>query len=228
MGLLLLVRHGQASFGAEDYDVLSGTGFDQSRRLGELLAAQGLAPSVVLHGAMRRQRDTAQAMADAAGWGVALETDQRWDEFAHLGVIAAYAATDGAREIQMKGGELDRRSFQSVFELATARWASAQHDDEYDETYAAFIERVRDGLEHAAGLCGPGSNAVVVTSGGAIAAACAALMAADPASLPMVWQRLNAVLVNSSVTRVLMGSTGPRLLTFNEHAHLAPDLVTYR
>lgn len=228
MGLLLLVRHGQASFGAADYDVLSSTGFDQSRRLGEVLAAQGFAPSVVVHGAMRRQRDTAQAMVGAAGWDAPLETDQRWDEFAHLGVIAAYAATHDAQEIEADGDELDRRSFQSVFELATARWASAEHDDEYDETYAAFVQRVREGLDHAAGLCGPGSSAVVVTSGGAIAAACAALVAVEPADVPALWQRLNAVLVNSSVTRVLMGSTGPRLLTFNEHSHLTPDLVTYR
>ena len=69
MGLLLLVRHGQASFGAEDYDVLSATGLAQSRRLGEVLARQGVRPSVVRHGGMRRQRDTARAMAEASGRG---------------------------------------------------------------------------------------------------------------------------------------------------------------
>ena len=30
------------------------------------------------------------------------------------------------------------------------------------------------------------------------------------------------------MTRVVVGSTGPRLLTYNEHAHLDPDQVTYR
>ena len=221
MGLLLLVRHGQASFGAEDYDVLSENGVEQSRRLGEVLAAQGFSPSVVLHGAMRRQRDTAQAMVDAAGWDAPLETDQRWDEFAHLGVLAAYPAGSD---------HTDRRSFQQQFELATQRWASAEHDDEYDETYAAFLERVRDGLGHAAGLSGPGSSALVVTSGGAIAAACAALVVGseEPAMLSPVWHRLNTVLANASVTRVLVGSSGPRLLTYNEHAYLGPELVTYR
>ena len=221
MGLLLLVRHGQASFGAEDYDVLSENGVEQSRRLGEALAAQGFSPSVVLHGAMRRQRDTAQAMVDAAGWEAPLETDQRWDEFAHLGVLAAYSAGSD---------HTDGRSFQEQFELATQRWASAEHDDEYDETYAAFLERVRDGLGHATGLSGPGSSALVVTSGGAIAAACAALVVGneDPAMLSPVWHRLNTVLANASVTRVLVGSSGPRLLTYNEHSYLGPELVTYR
>ena len=221
MGLLLLVRHGQASFGAEDYDVLSDPGVEQSRRLGDALAAQGLSPSVVLHGAMRRQRDTAQAMAEAAGWDVALETDTRWDEFAHLGVLAAYSAASDEQE---------RRSFQEVFEQATLRWASAAHDEEYDETYAAFVERVRDGLGHAAELSGPGSTAVVVSSGGAIAAACAVLASGseEPAALSPVWHRLNTVLVNASVTRIMVGASGPRLLTFNEHSHLEAQLVTYR
>lgn len=35
MGQLLLVRHGQASFGADDYDQLSDLGKRQSIRLGE-------------------------------------------------------------------------------------------------------------------------------------------------------------------------------------------------
>ena len=221
MGLLLLVRHGQASFGAEDYDVLSDAGIEQSRQLGAALAAQGLAPSAVLHGAMRRQRDTARAMADAAGWEVPLATDPRWDEFAHLGVLAAYPTVSDGQ---------DRRSFQEVFEQATRRWASAAHDEEYDETYAAFVQRALDGMSHAARLCGQGASAVVVSSGGAIAAACAALVTGSQqaAELSPVWHRLNTVLVNASVTRVLVGASGPRLLTFNEHAHLPPGLVTYR
>ena len=46
MGQLLLVRHGQASFGAEDYDVLSETGWEQGRRLGAHLVRAGVRPTV--------------------------------------------------------------------------------------------------------------------------------------------------------------------------------------
>src|SRR5689334_20040975 len=88
MGLVLLVRHGQASFGADDYDVLSETGVVQSRRLGEWLGETGLEPAAVLHGAMRRQRDTATAMVEAAGWPVVPELDEGWNEFDHIGVIS--------------------------------------------------------------------------------------------------------------------------------------------
>ena len=234
MGVLLLVRHGQASFGAEDYDVLSATGVTQARSLGEFLGSQGVVPSVVLHGLMRRQRETAEELVRGAKWDIPVELDARWDEFGHLGVIAVYAAlADGLSDTERKRldtGDLDRRVFQQIFEKATARWASAAHDEEYDETYPAFVERVRDALAHAARLSGPGQLSVVVTSGGPIAAASAMLVdvADELRHLSAVWQRLNAVLVNASVTRVVVGSTGARLLTFNEHSCLGPDLLTYR
>ena len=61
VGQLLLVRHGQASWGSEDYDVLSETGWEQSRLLGKALAARGIVPDVAVQGGMRRHRETAEA-----------------------------------------------------------------------------------------------------------------------------------------------------------------------
>ncbi|NUQ87355.1 MAG: histidine phosphatase family protein, partial [Glycomyces artemisiae] len=58
MGLLLLVRHGQASFGADDYDVLSETGWEQARLLGRWLAERRVTPTAVVQGGMRRHRET--------------------------------------------------------------------------------------------------------------------------------------------------------------------------
>ena len=48
MGTLYLVRHGQASFGAEDYDQLSELGRRQSVRLGQYLRDKGLGFDAVL------------------------------------------------------------------------------------------------------------------------------------------------------------------------------------
>ena len=42
MGTLYMVRHGQASFGADDYDHLSDLGRKQSVRLGEWFAHKGV------------------------------------------------------------------------------------------------------------------------------------------------------------------------------------------
>jgi broad specificity phosphatase PhoE len=221
MGLLLLVRHGQASFGADDYDVLSDAGHEQARTLGGWFAEQGFVPARAVHGGMRRHRETWEGIAEGLGGEAAAGIDEDWAEFDHLGVLAQYAAATG----RAVDHGLDRRAFQVLFEEATGHWTAAA--DGYPETYDAFVGRARAALERAAAADGA---TVVVSSGGVIAALAATLVAPELGvdALGPLWQRFNAVMVNTSVTRVIVGSTGARLLTFNEHAHLARDQVTYR
>ncbi|HTW16044.1 MAG TPA: histidine phosphatase family protein [Nocardioides sp.] len=216
MGLLVLVRHGQASFGAEDYDVLSETGHEQARLLGKQLAALGVDPALVVRGGMRRHRETAEAMADAAGWTAPTEVDAGWDEFDHLAVVEALG------EPTPPG--LDRRAFQALFERATSGWVAGTLPVG-GESYADFLARVQAALDRLVERARTGT-VVVVTSGGPIGAAAATLVdRSDPARL---WAAFNTVLVNSSVTRVLVGPSGTRLLTFNEHTHLPAGVLTYR
>ena len=58
MGTLYLVRHGQASFGAADYDQLSPLGRQQSERLGAWFRERGLRFDAVLTGTLRRHAQT--------------------------------------------------------------------------------------------------------------------------------------------------------------------------
>ena len=58
MGTLYLVRHGQASFGADDYDQLSARGQQQSERLGAYWRERGLRFDAVLCGTLRRHGQT--------------------------------------------------------------------------------------------------------------------------------------------------------------------------
>ncbi|MGZ4446327.1 MAG: histidine phosphatase family protein [Nocardioides sp.] len=228
MGVVLLVRHGQASFGADDYDVLSETGWEQSRLLGRWLGDRAVVPDVLLRGDMRRHRETAEGMAEGAGWSGEASADPGWNEFDHLGVVDALFRSG---EVAVPPGELDRRGFQQAFEQATARWTSGRHDADYPEPWSAFVDRVRGALGRACDAAGPGGTVVAVSSGGPIAAACAALVdphGDDPATYARLWSRFNTVTVNSSVTRVVVGSTGARLLTFNEHPHLEGETLTYR
>jgi broad specificity phosphatase PhoE len=61
MGHILLVRHGQAQFGTDDYDRLSDLGREQSRLLGECLAKRDRRIDAAVTGNMRRHRETAEA-----------------------------------------------------------------------------------------------------------------------------------------------------------------------
>ncbi|TQK68441.1 histidine phosphatase family protein [Nocardioides sp. SLBN-35] len=221
MGVLLLVRHGQASFGSDDYDVLSETGWEQGRVLGQWLAKEGPEPVSVVHGGMRRHRETWEAMASALSGPPTAEVDENWAEFDHLGVLARYAEATGA----VVDHTTDRRAFQEQFEISTAHWSAAGPDGGYPEPYDAFVGRARTALSAAAERPGP---TLVVTSGGVIAALAALLVVPDISAVGPVWARFNTVVANTSVTRVIVGATGARLLTFNEHPHLPRSLVTYR
>jgi broad specificity phosphatase PhoE len=210
MGQVLLVRHGQASWGAADYDVLSARGEAQATVVGKALA--GLRPDTVLHGAMERQRRTTELLGAAAGWPVEPTLDARWDEMDHLAVLAAQP-----RDFE---GEPDRQQFQAWFEAATRRWTSGEHDHDYEESFPAFRERVAGALADLADA----GTAVVVTSGGPISSVTTDLL---DAGLP-TYARLAPVVVNASVTRVVSGRRGLTLVSFNDHQHLPEDLLTYR
>ncbi len=220
MGQVLLVRHGQASFGADDYDVLSETGWEQSRALGRWLAERGVVADAVLHGEMRRQRETAEAMAQAAGWTVATAVDAGWNEFDHRAVVAAFGGVPDT---------VDRAGFQAAFTAALGRWIAGE-PGEVPESFPDFAKRAAAALTRACAGAGPGGTVVVSSSGGPIAAACAALLEPDRPTVERgaLWARLNTVILNASCSRVVIGSTGPRLLTFNEHDHVPEAQRTYR
>lgn len=217
MSRILLVRHGQASWGAADYDQLSELGADQSRVLGTALAAQGIAPSVLVSGAMKRHGQTADGVLAGAGWDLPVTLDDGWNEFDHLQMLANHPAPEGVDVTT------DRRAFQAWFTAATERWTGGAHDD-YAEPFSAFCERTAAALDRVAASLEPQGTAVVLTSGGPIAWATALRLGGDAA----LWSRLNQVVINASVTSFVVGSRGTTLLSFNEHTHLSPDLQTYR
>lgn len=221
MGRVILVRHGQASFGAADYDDLSPHGVEQARLTGLAMAARGLRPDVVLQGRMRRHGQTTQALLGSAGWSqVPVDTSAAWDEIDHLGVMRAF---DEAPE------ESEPRAFQAAYERALHRWMAVDHGAFVEETFGQFTTRVARGLSSAAERAGPGRTVLVVSSAGPLAVACATLAHPSfPESDPQAWLRWNAVTVNAALTTVVVGRQGTRLLAFNEHGHLAPGHVTFR
>ena len=220
MSVLLLVRHGQASWGEADYDRLSSVGEEQARVLGAALAARGVRPDLVVRGSMLRHRQTADGAVRAAGWDAAVAEDDGWDEFDHMSTL-----TGAVEWSEIEGETYDERVLR--FEATIDRWASGDHDEEYRESFPAFQQRVRAAFDRTLERLEPKQTAVVFTSGGPVSWVAATLA---EGGLP-AWSRLSKVVVNSSVTKVLSGRRGTNLLTFNDHSHLeggAPDLLTYR
>lgn len=220
MGQLILVRHGQASWGADDYDVLSPLGWEQARMLGENLADRGMKPTRIVTGSMRRHADTADHVAEAAGWsGIDRSVDPRWNEYDHLQMLDRVPPP-------FDGDDPTPREFQEWFELATERWTSGV-DDGYAESFPAFLARVGGALQEAAELAQGSETVVVFTSGGPVAAVTSQMLQQGAVTGP-VWSQLNKVVVNTAVTKVVVGRRGATLVSFNEHCHLEMGGLTYR
>ena len=218
MGVILLVRHGQASWGAADYDNLSDLGHEQGAMTGRAIAARALTPSRVVCGSMRRHRQTAHAACGAAGWVAPVDTDEGWNEFDHVQMLAVHGGPEGG------DGEMTRQQFDAWFDAATERWTSGRYDEDYDEPFFTFSSRVESALRRTASGLGSGDSAVVFTSGGPISWVAATLLGGG---IDM-WMRLNPVTINASVAKVVVGARGTTLVSLNDHSHLEPDHVTYR
>jgi broad specificity phosphatase PhoE len=221
MSQILLVRHGQASWGAADYDVLSPLGERQSQALGAALASRGVRPDLVVRGAMRRHRQTAEHAATAGGWDAEVVEDEGWNEFDHVQMLSMHPPAYG------EGEEMSRAEFQRWFEQATLRWTGGAHDEDYDESFAAFGARVDAALRRTAERLAPNGTAVVFTSGGPISWTATTLLGGTAD----IWVQLNPVTVNSSVSKVVVGRRGMTMVSFNEHSHLeaaGDGFITYR
>jgi broad specificity phosphatase PhoE len=220
VSILLLVRHGQASWASQDYDRLSPLGEQQSRLLGAALSARGVRPDLLVRGSMLRHRQTAAAAVEAAGWDGEVVQDAGWDEFDHVRTV-----TGSIDFPEIPGESYDERV--SRFDATIDRWASGSHDADYHESFPLFRERVGEAFRRTLERLEPKQTAVVFTSGGPVSWVAATL--AD-GGVP-AWSRLSKVVVNSSVTKVLDGRRGTSLISFNDHSHLeaaGPDLLSYR
>lgn len=215
MGIILLVRHGQASFGTEDYDRLSPLGVEQSRALGAALAQQKVSPRLLVTGRMRRHVQTASAIVEGAGWAQALSVDPAWDEFDVMSFLQD--GLDGKKPS-------DSRAFQGDLEAAMRDWADNPAGHVRGETFASFTARVGAGLQRLAGRPDSSGLVIVSTSAGAIGWAVTSLLGGGVEQ----WIRLNRVCINASVTKIVVGRSGMSLVSFNEHGHLSGDDVSYR
>lgn len=218
MGAVHLLRHGQACFGAADYDVLSGTGQLQAKVLGEELRRRDLPVHAVWSGTLRRQLATAAACLPAAGLDLAVRQDPRWNEYDHLELVAREAS---AHDLA------DSRRFQGLLDEALRRWiedgssiGAAGTWAEFAAGAAAAVHETFDGLPR-------GGCALVFTSAGVISAVCAGLLSAPAAG----YLALNRTMANGSITTLVRGRSGVSLLSYNEHAHFAAgrrELLSYR
>ena len=229
MATIYLVRHGQASFGKENYDQLSPRGWEQGRILGRWLAGK-VEPGAVFGGNLQRHRETVEAIT--TGYGVSLPDMQVLEglnEFDHLEVVERLRPEWADKQVMARdlaSFPKPARAFQQAFEKAVTRWVSGEFDQEYSETWHGFRQRVGHALDQLIELA-DGADVIVSTSGGPIAVIAQRLLElSDRKALEM-----NNVIANTSVSRILYSGPRRSLAVFNNYSHLEaedPALVTFR
>ena len=214
MGSLYLVRHGQASFGAADYDQLSPLGHQQSHRLGAWFRARGMHFDTILRGTLRRHAQTLagiEAGMQARHEAQALPGLNEYDSEAVVRAIHPEPiAAPGSAELAPAFFRLLREGLAQWMAGTTQPTGMPAHAD-FVAGVVAVLDQMR--RQHADGAV------LVVSSGGPIAAAIGHVLglAADATI------EINLQLRNSALCELKVSPKRHSLITFNTLPHLDGD-----
>lgn len=212
MGNLYLVRHGQASFGAADYDNLSGLGHQQSVKLGEYFRATGVTFDAVMTGTLKRHLQTWQGIAqgmqrddtDALAWPGLNE----YDPVAIIGAIHPEPLHVPTTPAQVKG------HFRLLRD-GLAAWMQGSAEPVGMPSYADFLAGVTGALDHVRAHYFE-KNVLIVSSGGPISTAVGHVLGARPE----ITIELNLRIRNSALSEFSFTPKRHVLVSYNTVPHL--------
>lgn len=210
MGTLYLVRHGQASFGAADYDNLSELGHRQSVRLGEYFAGKGVRFDTVLTGTLKRQVQTWTGIAQGAGLTVQPMLWPGLNEYNSEAVIATVHPHPLAKP---DTPELYKHHFRLLRDGLT-QWMNGVVSPKGMPSYREFQHGVVSALDHVRKHCE--GDVLIVSSGGPIATAVGHVLGTTPETTI----ELNLRIRNTAVCELAFNPKRHTLLTYNTLAHL--------
>lgn len=219
MGTLHLVRHGQASFGAADYDQLSPLGERQGEALGAHWAALGQRFDVVLRGTLRRHRQTLDAIVrgHAAAGGVPASDWPQAEEHPALDEYDPVALVKAVHPLPLehpRDDEAVKRHFRLLREGLLA-WMDGRTRPDGLPPHAEWMAGIRAVLD-AVRERHVGRTVLLVSSGGPISHAVGEVLQATPSTVV----ELNLRIRNSAVCEFAFNERRHALVTFNALPHL--------
>ena len=231
MTTIYLIRHGQASFGAESYDKLSPNGELQAKLLGQYFNQILKEEPYVVAGSMQRHQQTANLALAECFPDTTIMTDNAWNEFNHQQVFAQYEPRFNEPHLLKQDVENEanpRAYLAKIFEGAIERWTGGDYHHEYDESWPNFKSRVETALQNLSDELAKTKPryAVVFTSGGVISVAAGKLLELN-ANRTFA---LNWAITNTSMTTLRLVGNEPQLLSLNEHHFIKaedPQLLTW-
>ncbi len=213
MAELYLIRHGQASFGAANYDKLSELGHQQAKWLGEYYKHQGLDFGHIVTGDLVRQRETAAGICEGLGLPQQdFDTHLGLNEFNFDAIIKAYLAQFPE---QTPGADVPRSAYYQLLRKAMICWSRNELQGELPESWQGFEDRVRAAIEHIQSLTGK-KRVMAVSSGGAMAMAMKIVLRTEADTVI----ELNLQTRNTGVSHFFYNERSIRLTAYNHTPHL--------
>ena len=235
MATIYLIRHGQASFGAQDYDKLSALGVRQAQVVGEYLRDHGIVMDAAYSGELRRQRETAQLAISSQPSQVPHHIDPRFNEIRNDEqleyLLPELVKTRPALKQLVDRGLSSSKDYQKVIDAVFNHWVSAECDEPRIQSWRDYSNGVQQALREVMANQGSGKTIGIFTSGGTIATIVAQVL-----GLPgeQTYQFYEPVF-NCSITQIFYNGDRTSLSYFNDRSYLqvlgartAENLVTYR
>jgi broad specificity phosphatase PhoE len=218
MGTLYLVRHGQASFGADDYDRLSALGHQQSVRLGEYFKYKGVTFDAAMTGTLTRQIQTFTGICE--GMGSMLEA-LPWPGLNEYDSEAVISAIHPRQLGKPDTPELYRQHFR-LLKAGLAQWMAGEVCPRGMPSYTEFAAGVSSALDHIRTRYD--GHVLLVSSGGPIATAVGHVLGTSADATI----ELNMRIRNSSLTEFAFTPKHHSLVSYNTLPHLdAPEHASW-
>ena len=212
MGNLYLVRHGQASFGAADYDNLSERGHQQSVKLGAYFRDAGVTFDAVITGTLKRHVQTWQGIARGMqrddGDALARPGLNEYDPVAIIRAIHPEPLHVPTTPEQVKG-------YFRLLRDGLAAWMQGKTEPVGMPKYAEFLAGVTSALDHVRANHF-GKNVLIVSSGGPISTAVGHVLGTTPETTI----ELNLRIRNSALSEFAFTPKRHALVSYNTVPHL--------
>lgn len=211
MGTLYLVRHGQASFGAADYDQLSPRGHEQCRLLGAYWRERRQRFDAVFTGTLKRHAQSLAGIVEGLGEPLVPVVLPGLNEYDSEAVVRAIHPEPLSPP---RDPEAVKQHFRLLRQGLLA-WMAGETAPAGMPSHAEFAAGVAEALDRVRAV-GVGRQVLIVSSGGPIATAVAQVLSA-PAE---TFVELNLRIRNSAVTEFAFNPKRHHLVTFNTLPHL--------
>ncbi len=232
MRTITLIRHSQASFGAENYDKLSDLGLAQCDLIGNAFKERNFPTSEeevrVVWGGQERHKETMEGVLKFWPYQGPVLKEERLGEFDHMDII--FKGEEGFKPKAKIGIKLlfSRNKDQTIertFLKTLTRWVSGDFENEYKEPFSKFHKRTWEGLIEASDKFKDKKSIFIFTSGGVIASILLKVLKIEKENfIPLVWSLYNGSLtqlkIRPNLKKELSYEGDFFLSSFNEHHHM--------